>query len=597
MFRGLRRVAVAVVMGSLLAAGLSVVNAGSEQSAEAVDYSGFRAGRIISDDQFFNGAAMNEAQIQSFLEQKVPYCPPGRQCLRDYRQATTSRGADEACAAYRSAGTETAAQIIAKVSVACGISPKVVLVMLEKEQTLVTRTDTTSSSWAWKASMGYACPDSGPGGSANCDSQYYGFFNQVYNGVRQLKRYGISSTFSWFPVGRTSQIQYHPNTGCGTKPVYIENKATAALYYYTPYTPNDAALAAGYGTGNSCSSYGNRNFYGFYSDWFGDPNAMLTRGAIGVKYDALGGFRGKLGSPLGLEICGIKDNGCYQGFQNGVITWTAKVGAWPTWGAIRDRWKAIDFERSALGFPVSDEICASPDGSCYQMYENGAINWVPGIGAWDTHGAIRARWNVLGFERGTLGYPVSGESCTLPDGGCYQVFQGGVVSWKGTTGAWETKGGIRARWGVTGYEAGTLGYPTGGERCGLAQGGCTQTFEKGIVSWTPTGGAWDMVGEFASVWAGANGAASPLAYPSASAECKSDVCVQQFQGGVITKTGQAKALPVWGGIYAAWNGQGGLTGKLGLPTSAERVESGKVIQEFQAGRIIWTASKVEIVPN
>ena len=41
----------------------------------------------------------------------------------------------------------------------------------------------------------------------------------------------------------------------------IENRATAALYYYTPFTPNAAALANLGGTGDACLSYGNRNFW------------------------------------------------------------------------------------------------------------------------------------------------------------------------------------------------------------------------------------------------------------------------------------------------------------------------------------------------
>jgi putative cell wall-binding protein len=70
-------------------------------------------------------------------------------------------------------------------------------------------------------------------------------------------------------VGRTTAVLYNPNSGCGSTPVYIRNSATAALYYYTPYQPNAAALKAGYGIGDSCSSYGNRNFYNYFTDWFG----------------------------------------------------------------------------------------------------------------------------------------------------------------------------------------------------------------------------------------------------------------------------------------------------------------------------------------
>ena len=82
---------------------------------------------------------------------------------------------------------------------------------------------------------------------------------------------GTSNYFTWFPVGSPSRVQFHPNTACGTTTLTIRNKATAALYYYTPYQPNAAALSNLYGTGDACSSYGNRNFWRMYSDWFGSP--------------------------------------------------------------------------------------------------------------------------------------------------------------------------------------------------------------------------------------------------------------------------------------------------------------------------------------
>ena len=46
--------------------------------------------------------------------------------------------------------------------------------------------------------------------------------------------------------------------------VYVKNKATAALYTYTPYQPNEAALNNMYGLGDRCSAYGNRNFYNMF---------------------------------------------------------------------------------------------------------------------------------------------------------------------------------------------------------------------------------------------------------------------------------------------------------------------------------------------
>ena len=46
---------------------------------------------------------------------------------------------------------------------------------------------------------------------------------------------------------------------------------TALLYIYTPYQPNEAALKAGAGEGDACSTYGNRNFAIIYNSMFGNP--------------------------------------------------------------------------------------------------------------------------------------------------------------------------------------------------------------------------------------------------------------------------------------------------------------------------------------
>ena len=256
-------------------------------SANAAVATNFNAGNIISDDLFYDGGALSEGGIQDFLNQKVPRCtigdpgkPPGgiytspsgwsvtlaTACLKDGRYNTVSMAANPYCSSYASEGAESAARIIAKLGKACGISPKVLLVMLEKEQSLVQ--DTFPAQHQLDRAMGYACPDSGPNNSANCDTKYYGFFNQVYYAAWQLKVYkAFPNSYSYKPF-QVNTIQWHPNIGCGTSQVYIENWATAALYIYTPYRPNQAALNAQWGLGDSCSSYGNRNFYLYYHSWF-----------------------------------------------------------------------------------------------------------------------------------------------------------------------------------------------------------------------------------------------------------------------------------------------------------------------------------------
>ncbi len=233
------------------------------------DLSQFRPGNIISDAVFFDSSTMTEAQIASFLRQRVPSCQSGYVCLKDFSQTTQTRAADAYCRAYQGGASESAARIILKVAQACGINPQVLLVTLQKEQGLVTHT--WPSDWRYTIAMGQGCPD-----TAACDTRYYGFHNQVLGAARQFRVYGQSTYFTWYAPGKTWNVLYNPNHGCGSSPVRIENQATANLYYYTPYQPNAAALRAGYGEGDGCSSYGNRNFFNYFTDWFGSTQTRAS---------------------------------------------------------------------------------------------------------------------------------------------------------------------------------------------------------------------------------------------------------------------------------------------------------------------------------
>lgn len=252
----------------------------------AVSGGDFSAANIIGASVFFNPSSMNAGDVQNFLTAKVPTCdvngnqpsghgsytraqwgtmngyPPPYTCLKDYSQDVPSKSADSYCGGGITGAHKTAAQIIFDAAQACGISPKVLIVLLQKEQSLVT------DDWPWsiqyRSATGYGCPD-----TAACDSQYYGFFNQVYSAARQFQRYVREPQNFNFAAGQTSNIQYNPNSACGSSPVAIQNGSTAALYNYTPYQPNAAALANLYGTGDSCSAYGNRNFWRLFNDWFG----------------------------------------------------------------------------------------------------------------------------------------------------------------------------------------------------------------------------------------------------------------------------------------------------------------------------------------
>ena len=93
--------------------------------------------------------------------------------------------------------------------------------------------------------------------------------------------------------------------------MYIQNQATAGLYLYTPYRPNAAALANLYGTGDGCSSYGNRNFWRMFTDWFGSTSVPAQ---VDVRTNTI---------PLVYARDGVGDLWVYPG--TGAGTWRARV--------------------------------------------------------------------------------------------------------------------------------------------------------------------------------------------------------------------------------------------------------------------------------
>lgn len=250
----------------------------SAASSNTVNASAFAAGDLISDAVFYAGTDMSAAQVQTFLNAQVATCRAGYVCLKNYTEPTD--GLTHPLCGYTGKPSETAAQIIANVGAACGINPKVLIVLLQKEQGLVT--DDWPSQTQYDHATGWLCPD-----FSECDSTSTGFFQQVLGAAWQFKQYGEDPSFDWFPVGKVTNVLFSPK--CSTSaPVAIWNKATAALYYYTPYQPDPAALANFFGTGDACSEYGNRNFWGLFSQWFGSPTAgstpVVTRSAGADRY-------------------------------------------------------------------------------------------------------------------------------------------------------------------------------------------------------------------------------------------------------------------------------------------------------------------------
>ncbi|MDB5165274.1 MAG: hypothetical protein JWM00_164 [Candidatus Saccharibacteria bacterium] len=261
--------------------GVNSINSAPTHAAPVV---GFNAGRIIDDSVFTNANSMDAGQIQAFLNSKVPTCEtwhaagygqnPPFICLKDYNENGRS-----------------AAQIIYDTAQQYQINPQVLIVLLQKEQGLVT--DTWPLNTQYRTATGYGCPDTAP-----CDSQYYGLTNQLkWSGT--MFRAIMNNSSSWYTpyILGNNTVYFNPGPYdnannryfgrfgdrrdieyCGSTTVNIQNRATQALYNYTPYQPNQASLDAGYGSAGTCGAYGNRNFYQYFKDWFGNT--------YGIDYSA-----------------------------------------------------------------------------------------------------------------------------------------------------------------------------------------------------------------------------------------------------------------------------------------------------------------------
>ncbi|BDP41216.1 hypothetical protein DAETH_11850 [Deinococcus aetherius] len=157
--------------------------------------------------------------------------------------------------------------------------------------------------------------------------------------------------------------------------------------------------------------------------------------AIFAKHQALGGDTGLLGKATGPEQMTPNGQGWYRHYQHGSIYWTSAAGAFEVHGDIRAKWETLGWETSFLGFPITDET-TTPDGvGRFNHFQGGSIYWTPATGAHEVHGDIRTKWSALGWERSYLGYPMSDEQ-TTPDGiGRYSDFEHGQITWSPALGA------------------------------------------------------------------------------------------------------------------------------------------------------------------
>ena len=187
----------------------------------------FNPHNLLTDQDLFNGSGVSVAAIQAFLVNN-------NSVLARYSQIVNGR-------------TLSAAEIISEIGRKHNISPKYLLAILEKEQSLISRMTATEKALDW--ATGYGCFGGG------CQEKHRGFYNQVEAAAETQEIYRQKKDQFIFQVGKTATTI----DGFALTP---QNQATANQYIYTPYVgySPELGVTAPYG--------GNRLFWRIWSRYF-----------------------------------------------------------------------------------------------------------------------------------------------------------------------------------------------------------------------------------------------------------------------------------------------------------------------------------------
>lgn len=208
----------------------------------------FDPGLVITEQDLFRPGSMDAADIQRFLDEHDGV-------LKSYFHTDVD------------GLLKTAAMIIADAAARHQVNPQYLLVLLQKEQGLITNPQPKPSQLEW--ATGYAACDS-------CDvdhpglQKYRGFAQQVDWAARRTRYFYENQNEFVYKPGNTYTIN--------GQEVYIKNEATAVMYNYTPHIS------------------GNRLLWRIFTSWFRpvthpDGTLLQEYGEPGVWLIARNGMR------------------------------------------------------------------------------------------------------------------------------------------------------------------------------------------------------------------------------------------------------------------------------------------------------------------
>ncbi len=278
---------------------------------------------------------------------------------------------------------------------------------------------------------------------------------------------------------------------------------------------------------------------------FRNPLEVATA-QINAKYNALGGTSGPLGATDG-EISPCPDGlGFFRHFwDNASIYWSPNTGAQAVYGAIREKWALLGWERGFLGYPVTDQragVNPQTDGAAQPFQGGWIFTFTPNFVL--TGAALSVAQNTLAAvtaaapAAGTVVAPAAHlsqftrEILTASAATARRVPATELISETlnrnpinfpilpvrptkpSITNTHEVHGAILEKYVALGAEASFCGYPTTDES-GTPDGiGRFNHFQAGSIYWTASTGAHEVHGLIRDYWSAHGWERNPaLGYP------------------------------------------------------------------------------------
>lgn len=245
-----------------------------------------------------------------------------------------------------------------------------------------------------------------------------------------------------------------------------------------------------------------------------------------------------------------------------------------------------------LGACTTDEY--DVEGGKAQDFRNGRIYWKQDSEtAHASWGRIGARYSEMNGPASWLGFP-TGEERSIR-GGFLQSFENGIIYWSPSTGAVAVKDDIVDAWGEHGWETGSFGYPVSAARQ-IDGGGAVQEFENGVAVRDADGDVRMIEGRIGAKYLEAGGPAdSGLGFPTSEEVAVRGGAFTAFENGNIYWSASTGANIIrYGEIFDAWGEEGYERGDFGFPTADQRpIDAGGEVVEFENGEIREVNGNIE----